>query len=31
MKAKYLFRYASLVVASLLLIIIGNRLPREED
>jgi hypothetical protein len=29
MKLKYLYRYASVIVASLLLIIVGSRLPKE--
>jgi hypothetical protein len=31
MKLKYLCRYASLIIASLLLIVVGSRLPKEKE
>jgi hypothetical protein len=31
MKLKYIFRFASLVVAGLLLIIVGSKLPKEKE
>jgi len=31
MKLKYICRYASLVVASLLLILVGSKIPKEKE